>query len=443
MFSELIEEEEAQTGSLDSSGSLAEESKRQSIRPDGADSGGEADAGSTVDVGVTVAEKTIPELNMKNIMEVSSALRIEVYKSIMLISYDAMDDSQKVVETGDTFFPPIRKAHNAYEPYLANLLVAGRYEDGKRVARDFIDCITKGEFGMDYFTQFFNTGFEFSELYSEDSLEEVRGQIRDGKNPKIATDCATLYQGLLECDVNLGSGSVEQDSTNPGNDGEADCGFDTDFKEMTEYIKSLDADVKYHPVFMQFICSMIIETSKAVYEDDKWSRPFKTVLDFVDASGYFCKEHDPNGIYDDLIPSGYRVLEDVEYHRDSKMDRFIGGMIDDALSMLNSYDDPHVDERTRYMLWARGEGALWNIARHCVEGDEQRETVRESFERLKECYPYKWNFLEHEVEGIMEEPQKYMDEIRGAVMKSSKRRGLTEQGMQDALEEAYHKTLGE
>ena len=375
--------------------------------------------------GGTVAEKSIPELNLKNIMEVSSALRAEVYNSILLNAYDAMGDSQKAVEIGDSFFPPIRKAHDVYEPYLVNLLLTGRYEDGKREARDFIDCITKGEFGTDYFTQFFSAGFDFSEVYNDVSLKEIREQIESGRNPKISTDCVTFYQGLLECDVNTGSG------------------IDDDFKEMTEYIQSLDADVKYHPVFMQLICSMIIETSRAVYEDDKWSRPFKTVLDFVDASGYFCKEHDPNGIYDDLIPSGYRVLEDVEYHKDEEMDRFIGGMIDDALAMLNSYGDPHTDERTQYMLWARGEGALWNIARHCLEGEEQRETVRKSFDRLKELYPYKWKFLEPEIRGLMEEPKKYMDEIRDAVMKSSRRKGLTEQGMQDALEEAYHKTLGD
>ena len=154
--------------------------------------------------------------------------------------------------------------------------------------------------------------------------------------------------------------------------------------------------------------------SRTVYENEKWREPFKAVLDFMDAVGYFGKEHDREGFYDDLLPSGYRVLEDVEYHKDEKMDRFIGGMIDDALMMLDSYRDPNMEEKTKYMLWLRGKGALWNIARHCIEGEEQKEIVKQSFDRLRELYPYKWKFLEREVEGIMDRPQEYMDGIRSA-----------------------------
>ena len=361
----------------------------------------------------------ICEINMCNILNIPASVRVEGYKVFLAVAYNKMGDFGKSMEVLEDCFPMQRKCTSAYQLYESGLISAGKYEKGRDIAKEMIRFLREGEYGTDYIYQYFNTGF----VFSEELDEKFRIETKNGKNAMNAMLILTAYQGLMECDVCLGDMGA----------------YDSNLKEAADYVKSLAPEIKYSVKYMNLLGLIITEIGDKT-DDEKWREPFLKLLDLVDHSGYFSKEHDEEQLYDDLIPSGYRVLEVPGYEADVKIHKFIGDMLSDMVNGLTNGDNMIVGAQDAYFYRMTGYTAAWNLCRYCIESDGLAE-LKDTFDYVKKAYTYTADIIEDEVRRILDNPEAVMARMADKLMKESKGWRVSRDEMELELEGNYFKTL--
>ena len=361
----------------------------------------------------------IPDVTYRNIMSLPPSWRIEVYRYVLAKAYDFCGNYEKIVEAMKPAMPLHRKAYGFYEPYLVSLINTGDYGEGQKIAKEIISLMREGKYGKDFFYSAFVASFE----EPRDADASTIGEAKSGKSLLFASDTTMLYQGLIECDINLGDMEV----------------FDSDFGIVAEYVKSLPDEVKYADYFVHLICNMVIESSVAASDKEIWRKPFKKLLDYLDEKKYF-SEHDPANIYSDLLPSGYRVLEGISFSDDEELDDFVKLMVGDTLSMLHDYGEESIPENAAYQIWFQSRLSLWNLAKYVSEGNAER--VARDFEYIGGDYPYSWKLIAGELEGMLEKPDEYMDKIKADLLEASQKRLHSKvvdgETIESALEASYN-----
>ena len=361
---------------------------------------------------------SIREINMCNILNIPASVRVEGYKVFLAIAYNGNGDYGKSMKVLEDCFPMRRKCVPAYQLYESLLIFDGKYEKGRDIAKEMICFLKEGEHGTGYISQYFNTGFVFSEELDEENEIETKDIMTMN-----AMLILTAYQGLMECDVCLGDMGA----------------YDSHLKEAADYVKSLVPEIKYSAECMNLLGLMVMETGDKT-DDEKWREPFRKLLDLLDHSGYFSKEHDEEQRYEDLIPSGYCALEAPECETDVKIHKFIRGMLSDMANGLANGDNMTIDALDVYFYRMTGYTAAWNLSRYCLEGGGLAE-LKDTFDYVKKTYPYTADIIESEVRRILDNPEAVMVRMADKLMKESKGRRISRGEMELELEENYFKTL--
>ena len=362
------------------------------------------------------AEESVGEVYIKNLLEIPSKVRVEVYKAVLAEVYESLQEPEKVVQTLRDMFPMQRKVARCYEMYLAGLMATEQYEEGHAVTEEEIAFLTKGVYGEDYWVD----AYENSYTLAEDRIQLIRQSIAEGKNPRYAATVVAAYEALAEFEVELGR--IEQ--------------LDGILATAAGFVRNLDEDTKHHLGFMVTLGDVIVACSMMSNHEEGCREPFRKLLEITEKSGIFDQAYDPNGYFSDLLPSGFRTLEYREYMADDRIGRFIGGMFAD-ISHRGEAD--RQEGQDAYFMRMSAYAAAWNLGKYCLLGHaEEFKSACEYF--LKE-YPYTGRLVKDDTDEILHDTKGFMDRIIERLMRESKGRKAGHEEFEAGMEDAYYKTM--
>ena len=219
--------------------------------------------------------------------------------------------------------------------------------------------------------------------------------------------------------------------------------------DMARFVRGLNDNVKHGVLFMTGLGSIIVRMSLLTNEEE-YRDPFRSLLDAMDSEQVFDREHDEQDMFSDLIPSGYRVLESIDYEKDDRLNRFVAGMLTDLVThdVTMQGVGMDVDEDSEEVKMARI-GILtikWYLLRFRTEDRENLDEMMRNMNIIANSYPYMWAVIERQAAGLTDddsdaELKQKMDGLLEGLLKMMPGKKIGIRELEMSMQRGYEATM--
>ena len=290
-----------------------------------------------------------------------------------------------------------------------------------------------------------NTFATITKSYLSDllSIERIDDVLR------ISDEVITKYAGLIEeGGLNISETNVVLEAfmykLQSTIDSEKKKSIDTVFEKFESFICNMPEKIKHSRMFMQEFGIHIVGLSMMT-DNEAYRLPFIRMLDFIEKEGMFSAENDTDGVYSDLIHSGYRKVEGDLLLDDKKVNKFIAGLMVDLvgdtidISLIGTEINRNSEEA--YLAKMGALSVKWYLYKYGTDSEKKNKEVKDALKYVKSKYPHLWDIVKQtDAVGFDEEAETKMNLWVEEIIKTSKGRTPSKDDMISSMVDAFERS---